>query len=123
MRTLRARLAPANGKCKFCKQGGELLACSFCAAVYHNAAACGISLSSPSLAASACFPWACPTCLKKGAAAVQRSVLKPRRSASSGRGVRRLAMGEATLKRAGDKAAAARLVHGAAGAKELRLSL
>ena len=81
---LRARLAPANGKCKFCKQGGELLACSFCAAVSHNVPACGISLSPPSLAASACFPWACPTCLKKGAAAVQRSVLKPTTQRAAG---------------------------------------
>ena len=74
----RARLAPATGKCKVCKLGGELLACSFCAAVYHNSDAClGESKLSGELAASACFPWVCPACFKKGVALVQRAVLKP----------------------------------------------
>ena len=74
----RARLAPVTGKCKVCKQGGELLACSFCTAVYHNSDAClGEAKLSSELAASACFPWACPACFKKGIASVQRSVLKP----------------------------------------------
>ena len=72
----RARLASATGKCKACKQGGELLACSFCTAVYHNCDAClpQATLSSV-LKTSACFPWACPACFKKGIASVQRMVL------------------------------------------------
>ena len=76
--TQRARLASASGKCKKCKQGGELLACCFCTALYHNSEAClpQATLSS-ALAASACFPWACPACFKKGIASVQRTVLKP----------------------------------------------
>jgi len=76
--TQRARLTSASGKCKKCKQGGQLLACCFCTALYHNAEAClpQATLSS-ALAASACFPWACPACFKKGMAAVQRTVLKP----------------------------------------------
>ena len=74
----RARLPPTNGRCKVCKKGGELLACSFCAAVYHNSSAClGESTLSCELAASACFPWACSGCFKKGIASVQRTVLKP----------------------------------------------
>ena len=74
----RARLPPASGKCKKCKLGGKLLACSFCNAVYHNSDAClGEAKLSDALAASACFPWACPTCFKKGVASVQRTVLKP----------------------------------------------
>jgi hypothetical protein len=74
----RARLPPAAGKCKACKQGGMLLACSFCTAVYHNTDAClGESKLSPELAASASFPWACPVCFKKGITSVQRIVLKP----------------------------------------------
>ena len=78
--TQRARLAPAMGKCKACKkQGGELLACSFCAAVYHPTAEClrEAMLAQGALAASSSFPWACPACFKKGVAAVQRAVLKP----------------------------------------------
>ena len=76
--TQRARLASASGKCKKCRQGGELLACCFCTALYHNTEAClpHATLSSD-LAASACFPWACPTCFKKGMGVVQRTVLKP----------------------------------------------
>ena len=74
----RARLPPATGKCKCCKRGGELLACSFCTAVYHNSDAClGEAKLSGELAASACFPWACPACFKKGITSVQRIVLKP----------------------------------------------
>ena len=71
-------LVPASGKCKVCKNGGELLACCFCAALYHNSKAClpHATLSS-ALAASVCFPWACPACFKKGIASVQRTVLKP----------------------------------------------
>ena len=76
--TQRARLPSASGKCKKCKQGGELLACCFCTALYHNTEAClpQATLSS-ALAASACFTWACPACFKKGMGAVQRTVLKP----------------------------------------------
>lgn len=74
----RAKLPPATGKCKKCKQGGELLACSFCTGVYHNCDAClGEAKLSDELAASACFPWACPACFKKGITSVQRTVLKP----------------------------------------------
>ena len=78
----RTRLPPATGKCRSCKkqaQGGErLLACNFCAAVYHNSDAClGEAKVSPALAESPSFPWACPTCFKKGIVAVQRAVLKP----------------------------------------------
>ena len=74
----RARLPPPTGKCKKCKQGGELLACSFCTAVFHNSDAClGEDKHSVDLAASSCFPWACPACFKKGIASVQRAVLKP----------------------------------------------
>ena len=74
----RARLPPATGKCKTCKHSGELLACSFCTAVFHNTDAClGEHKLSDELAASACFPWACPACFKKGVASVQRTVLKP----------------------------------------------
>ena len=77
--TQRARLPPATGKCKKCKDGGgELLACSFCTAVYHNTDAClGEAKLDESLAKSASFPWACSACFKKGVAAVQRAVLKP----------------------------------------------
>ena len=76
--TARARLAPASGKCKTCRQGGELLACSFCTAVYHNSEACAgpCAVAAP-LAAAPSFPWACAACLKKGVAAIQRAVLKP----------------------------------------------
>ena len=41
--TERARLAPAAGKCKTCKRGGELLACSFCTAVFHNTTPCTLN--------------------------------------------------------------------------------
>ena len=78
--TERARLPPASGKCKACKAGGdELLACSFCTAVYHNTEAClgEAMVANEALARSASFPWACPACFKKGVAAVQRAVLKP----------------------------------------------
>jgi hypothetical protein len=85
-----AKLPPATGKCKKCKQGGELLACSFCTGVYHNCDAClGEAKLSDELAASACFPWACPACFKKGIASVQRTVLSrpaSRRRAPSGSG-------------------------------------
>ena len=55
-----------------------MLACSFCTAVYHNSDACVGELKlSDELAASACFPWACPSCFKKGVVSVQRAVLKP----------------------------------------------
>ena len=67
-----------NGKCKKCKGGGELLACSFCSAVYHNTEAClGDAKVSEALAESPSFPWACPACFLKGVKAVQRAVLKP----------------------------------------------
>ena len=76
--TQRARHAPVTGKCKKCKLAGELLACSFCTNVYHNSDAClHEDKVLDTLAASACFPWACPTCFKKGIVAVQRAVLKP----------------------------------------------
>ena len=66
-------------KCKACKSGGDgLLACSFLTTVYHNAEAClGEAQEDEALAKSASFPWACPACLKKGIAAVQRATLKP----------------------------------------------
>ena len=86
----RACLPPAAGKCKMCKQGGELLACSFCTAVYHNSGAClGELKLSDELAASACFPWACPACFKKGVASVQRTVLKPTGQQAAGARKRR----------------------------------
>ena len=67
--TQRARHAPASGKCKVCKTGGELLACCFCTALFHNSEACLPQATlSTALAASACFPWACPSCFKKGIA-------------------------------------------------------
>ena len=77
--TQRARHAPVSGKCKTCKQGGDgLLACSFCTVVCHSSYAClGAGKLPDKLAASACFPWACPTCFKQGIAAIQRAVLKP----------------------------------------------
>ena len=75
--TERARLAPAAGKCKTCKKGGVLLACSFCTAVYHNATPCTLNAVDAPLAAAPSFPWACVPCLKKGIAAVQRAVFKP----------------------------------------------
>ena len=74
----RARLPPAAGKCKACKQGVDLLACSFCSVVYHNLDVClGASKLSNALASSAYFPWVCPSCFKKGINSVQPSVLKP----------------------------------------------
>ena len=90
-----ARLAPATGKRKKCKQGGALLACSFCAAVFHNCNECigdGTLVSEP-LVKSSTFPWACPVCFKKGIAAVPSAQsssrrasgqLAPRPSASGG---------------------------------------
>jgi len=76
--TQRARFAPVSGKCNVCKKGGELLACCFCTALFHNSEEClpQATLCS-TLAASACFPWACPSCFKKGVASVQRTVFKP----------------------------------------------
>ena len=84
--TRRARLAPASGKCKTCKTQGELLACSFCTAVYHNSEAClGEAMLAPAtLVSSPSFPWACPTCFNKGVAAVQRAVLKPTAQRAAG---------------------------------------
>ena len=79
----RARLASATGRCKTCKESGELIACSFCTTLYHNSPSClpvaqhYSATVLPALAASACYPWACPTCFKKGMASVQRTVLKP----------------------------------------------
>ena len=75
----RARLPPPTSKCMACKKAdGELIACSFCTAVYCNSDRClGAAKLSNELAASACFPWACPACFKKGIASVQRTVLKP----------------------------------------------
>ena len=77
--TERARLPPVTGKCKACKQGGELLACSFCTAVYHNTDAClgEAKVKEEPLVTSPSFLWACPGCFKKGVAAVQKAVLKP----------------------------------------------
>ena len=77
--TERARLPPVTGKCKACKQGGELLACSFCTAVYHNTDACPgeAKVKEEPLVTSPSFLWACPGCFKKGVAAVQKAVLKP----------------------------------------------
>ena len=34
-------------------------------------------MTNEAIAKSASFPWACPTCFKKGVAAVQRAALKP----------------------------------------------
>ena len=84
--TERARLPPASGKCKVCKQGGELLACSFCTAVYHNSEGClgEANVVNKALVKSASFPWACPACFKKGVAAVQRAVLKPTAQRAAG---------------------------------------
>ena len=54
----RARIASASGKCKVCKEGGELLACCFCTAHYHNCEECLPQATlSRALAASACFLW------------------------------------------------------------------
>ena len=78
--TQRARLPPASGKCKVCKKaGGELLACSFCTAVFHHTEEClgTARLAQKALLKSPSFPWACPACFKKGIASVQRTVLKP----------------------------------------------
>ena len=73
-----------------CKTGGELLACSFCTAVYHNTEEClGASKLDESLAKSASFPWACSGCFKKGIAAVQRAALKPTAQAAAGAKIKR----------------------------------
>ena len=57
---------------------GELLACSFCTAVYHNTTPCALtSVVAAPFATAPSFPWTCAPCLKKGIAAVQRAVLKP----------------------------------------------
>ena len=51
---------------------------SFCTAVFHNSDSClgNAKLPEP-LFKSPTFPWACPTCFKKGVTAIQRTVLKP----------------------------------------------
>jgi len=88
--TQRARLPPASGKCKKCKAGGELLACSFCTAVYHNTDAClGEAKLDESLAKSASFPWACPACWKKAAVSIQNVALKPTAQPAAGKKKRR----------------------------------
>ena len=88
--TQRARLPPASGKCKKCKTGGELLACSFCTAVYHNTDAClGEAKLGESLAKSASFPWACPACWKKAAVSIQKVALKPTAQPAAGKKKRR----------------------------------
>lgn len=75
----RARIPSSTAKCKACNKGGELIACSFCTASFHNTYAClgDAMLSNASLVASPTFPCACPLCFKKGIAAIQRAVLKP----------------------------------------------
>ena len=80
------RLPPAAGKCKTCKKGGFLVACSFCTASFHNSEACLVDakLESLALATSPNFPWACPTCFKKGVTAIQRAVLKPTGQGAAG---------------------------------------
>ena len=88
----RKRLPPAAGKCKTCKKGGFLVACSFCTASFHNTEAClgdaKLQSSTPAtpntLATSPTFPWACPTCFKKGVTAIQRAVLKPTGQGAAG---------------------------------------
>ena len=88
--TERARLPPASSKCKKCKEGGELLACSFCTAVYHNTDAClGEAKLDESLAKSASFPWACPACWKKAAVSIQKVALKPTAQLAAGKKKRR----------------------------------
>ena len=88
--TQRARLPPASGKCKKCKAGGVLLACSFCTAVYHNTDAClGEAKLNESLAMSASFPWACPACWKRAAVSIQKAVLKPTAQPAAGKKKRR----------------------------------
>ena len=84
--TQRARLPPASAKCKKCKAGGgELLACSFCTAVYHNTDAClGEAKLDESLAKSASFLWACPACWKKAAVSIQKVALKPTTQPAAG---------------------------------------
>ena len=77
-------------KCKKCKAGGELLACSFCTAVYHNTDAClGEAKLGESLAKSASFPWACPACWKKAAVSIQKVALKPTAQPAAGKKKRR----------------------------------
>ena len=88
--TQRARLPPARGQCKKCKAGGELLACSFCTAVYHNTDAClGEAKLDESLAKSALFPWACPACWKRAAVSIQKAALKPTAQPAAGKKKRR----------------------------------
>ena len=88
--TQRARLPPVSCKCKKCKEGGELLACSFCTAVYHNTDAClGEAKLDESLAKSASFLWACPACWKKAAVSIQKAVLKPTAQPAAGKKKRR----------------------------------
>ena len=41
-------------------------------------------LESLALATSPNFPWACPTCFKKGVTAIQRAVLKPTGQGTAG---------------------------------------
>ena len=41
-------------------------------------------LESLALATSPNFPWACPTCFKKGVTAIQRAVLKPTGQGAAG---------------------------------------
>ena len=85
-------LPSAAGKCKTCKKGGFLVACSFCTASFHNTEAClgdaKLQSSTPAtpstLATSPTFPWACPTCFKKGVTAIQRAVLKPTGQGAAG---------------------------------------
>ena len=92
--TQRKRLPPAAGKCKTCKKGGFLVACSFCTASFHNTEAClgdaklqSSTPATPSTLATSpthTFPWACPTCFKKGVTAIQRAVLKPTGQGAAG---------------------------------------
>jgi hypothetical protein len=77
----RSRLTPTTGvnsKCKTCKQGGELLPCSFCSSCFHNEEACLKQAPLPTqLAYAPMFTWACPACFKQGSAAIQKALLRP----------------------------------------------
>ena len=66
-----ARLPPPQAKCAKCKDGaGELRACSFCAAVYHDTAEClGQTRGAAASYMSELYPWCCPKCFEKGKAA------------------------------------------------------
>ena len=54
----------------------------------HKAGDAKLQSSTPAtpstLATSPTFPWACPTCFKKGVTAIQRAVLKPTGQGAAG---------------------------------------